>query len=106
LNEAGYQKLQDLLRALSYLADLIGEKDTTISQLRALLIKPSTEKTSKVLKQGGLEAAPKCTPSAPLATNEKPKVGHGRNGAAAYCGALRIPIPHASLQPGDPCPEC
>jgi hypothetical protein len=37
LDEAGYQKLQALLRAFRCLADLIGEKDTTISQLRALL---------------------------------------------------------------------
>jgi hypothetical protein len=59
LDEAGYQKLQDLLRAFSYLADLIGEKDTTISQLRALLMKPSTEKTDKVLEQVGLKPSSK-----------------------------------------------
>ncbi len=41
LGEEDYQKLQKLLRAFSYLADLIGEKETTISQLRALLMKPS-----------------------------------------------------------------
>jgi transposase len=105
LDEAGYQKLQDLLRAFSYLADLIGEKDTTISQLRALLMKPSTEKTNQVLERAGLEAAPKSTLSPPGA-NQKPKAGHGRNGAAAYGGALRIKIAHASLKPGDHCPEC
>jgi transposase len=105
LGEEDYQKLQALLRAFSYLADLIGEKDTTISQLRALLMKPSTEKTSKVLEQAGLEAARKNTPF-PLATNQRPKPGHGRNGAAAYCGAVRIPVAHASLKPGDHCPEC
>jgi hypothetical protein len=42
LGEEGYQKLQKLLRAFSSLADLIGEKDTTISQLRALWMEPST----------------------------------------------------------------
>ena len=59
LGEEDYQKLQNLLRAFGYLADKIGEKDATISQLRALLMKPSTEKTSKVLEQAGLQAA--CT---------------------------------------------
>ena len=54
LGEEDYQKLQTLLRAFSYLADLIGEKDTTISQLRVLLEKPSTEKTEKVLERAGL----------------------------------------------------
>ncbi|PYV24642.1 MAG: hypothetical protein DMG27_12380, partial [Acidobacteria bacterium] len=89
LGEEDYQKLRKGLWALSYLTDLIDDKDTTISQLRALLVKPSTEKTSKVLEQAGLEAAPKSPPSPPPA-NQKPKPGHGRNGAAAYRGARRI----------------
>jgi transposase len=32
--------------------------------------------------------------------------GHGRNGADAYTGAETIEIPHPSLSPGDPCPQC
>ena len=35
-----------------------------------------------------------------------PARGHGRNGADAYTGAEKIEVPHASLQPGDPCPKC
>lgn len=103
LDEAGYQKLQDLLRAFSYLADLIGEKDTTISQLRALLMKPSTEKTGKVLEQVGLKPSSKSPLPGP---GVKKKPGHGRNGAEAYRGAERIQVSHASLKPGDHCPEC
>jgi len=105
LGEEDYQKLRKGLWALSYLTHLIDDKDTTISQLRALLVKPSTEKTSKVLEQAGLEAAPKSPPSPPSA-NQKPKPGHGRNGAAAYRGARRIQIAHAALKPGDRCPRC
>jgi transposase len=104
LDAAGYQKLQDLLRAFSYLADLIGEKDTTISQLRALLDKPSTEKINKVLEQAGLETPTSKRP--PPDRSQKPKPGHGRNGAKAYGGAERIRISHASLKSGDPCPGC
>lgn len=103
LDEAGYQKLQDLLRAFSYLTDLIGEKDTTISQLRALLMKPSTEKTDKVLEQVGLKPSSKSPLPGP---GVKKKPGHGRNGAEAYRGAERIQVSHASLKPGDHCPEC
>jgi len=103
LDEAGYQKLQDLLRAFSYLADLIGEKDTTISQLRALLMKPSTEKTDKVLEQIGL--TPGSNRHLP-GRGVKKKPGHGRNGADAYRGAERIAVSHTSLKPGDHCPEC
>ena len=32
--------------------------------------------------------------------------GHGRNGASAYGGAKRCRVPHDSLKPGDPCPDC
>jgi transposase len=103
LGEEDCQRLQAAIHALSYLIELIGEKDTTISRLRALLAKPSTEKTSRVLEQAGLGAAPKSTPSPPP-TNQKP--GHGRNGAKAYRGARRIKIAHAALKPGDRCPRC
>jgi hypothetical protein len=78
--------------------------------LRALLVKPSTEKTSKVLEQAGLDPGsatpPKPNPPPPPAASEKAQAGHGRNGAQAYRGARRIRIAHASLQPGDHCPEC
>src|SRR5215472_8030215 len=84
LGEEDYQKLKKGLWALSYLTDRIGDKDTTISQLRALLMKPSTEKTRKVLEQAGVEADRKSHPPASNRGSEKeqkPKPGHGRNGA-------------------------
>jgi transposase len=110
LDEAGYRKLEALLEAFRYLTELIGDKDTTIRRLRALLVKPSTEKTSKVLEQAdlapGSATPPKPSPPPPPAASEKAKAGHGRNGAQAYRGARRIRIAHASLKPGDHCPEC
>jgi transposase len=104
LDEKGYEKLQAALRAFRLLTEMIGEKNTTISHLRALLAKPSTEKTSKVLEQAGIKAPPKSSP--PPNAGDQPKPGHGRNGAQAYGGARRIKIAHASLQPGNRCPEC
>jgi len=104
LDEASYQKLQAALRAFRVLTEMIGEKNTTISRLRVLLSKPSTEKTSKVLEQAGIKAPPKNSP--PANAPGPPKPGHGRNGAQAYGGARRIKIAHASLQPGNRCPEC
>jgi len=109
LGEEDYQKLKKGLWALSYLTDLIGDKDTTISQLRALLMKPSTEKTRKVLEQAGLPTSSSSShppPSAGASESQKKKPGHGRNGAGAYRGAERIKIAHPSLKPGDGCPEC
>src|SRR5581483_3241625 len=32
--------------------------------------------------------------------------GHGRNGAEAYRGAVRVDVAHPSLRPGDACPAC
>ena len=103
LGEEDYKKLQNLLRAFGYLADLIGEKDTTISQLRAVLMKPSAEKTEKVFERAGLEPSAKIPPPN---KDVKAKPGHGRNGAEAYRGAERIRVPHPWLKPGDHCPGC
>jgi transposase len=102
LSEEDCHKLDAAIHALRYLIETIGEKDTTISQLRALLTKPSTEKTSQVLERAGT----KTTNTSPPNANDKPKPGHGRNGARAYEGAHRIKIAHGSLRPGDRCPEC
>ena len=60
--------------------------------------KRSTEKTSAVLPK----PAPK--PAAPAVGEDSS--GHGRNGAAAFAGATRVTIPHATLQSGNACPEC
>jgi transposase len=106
LGEEDFQKLKKGLHALSYLTERISDQDTTISQLRALLVKPSTEKTSKVLEQAGIKPPPPSNSPPHPNQNEKPRPGHGRNGAAAYQGAQRIKIAHGSLKPGDRCPEC
>jgi transposase len=106
LDEKDCQRLETAIGALSYLIEKIGEKNTTISQLRALLTKPNTEKTSKVLEQAGIKAPPQSSSLPDVNEVKKPKPGHGRNGAAAYQGARRIKIAHASLKPGDRCPEC
>ena len=106
LGEEDCQRLQSAIDVLSRLIDLIGDKDTTISRLRALLEKPSTEKTSKVLEQAGLGATSKGGSSPPASVSAKPKPGHGRNGAAAYRDARRIRIAHGALTPGDRCPRC
>jgi transposase len=67
--------------------------------------KRSTEKMKSVLPAREPEAdSPATGPSG----NDKVTVacGHGRNGAAAFAGAMRVSTPHATLQPGQACPEC
>jgi transposase len=106
LGEAGFQKLQAAIRTLSYVTELLQNQEATLASLRRLLCHPSTEKTSKVLKQAGIQSGdnqtqPPGTPKAPKSA----AAGHGRNGAAAYRGARKVPVPHASLKAGDPCPN-
>ena len=59
----------------------------------------NTEKTSAVLPP---EAAPAGKPE----TGESARAGHGRNGAAAFTGANKVAVAHATLHSGDLCPEC
>src|SRR5664280_1343800 len=104
LGEAGYQKLQAAIRTLSYVTELLQNQEATLASLRRLLCHSSTEKTSKVLKQAGIDSVASTPPGVSHAS-QRVTAGHGRNGAAAYRGARKVAVPHASLNAGDPCPD-
>jgi transposase len=106
LGESGYQKLKAAIRTLSYVTELLENREATLQTLRRLLCHARSEKTQAVLEQAGIAA--NFTPGKAAAEKpaKKPVAGHGRNGAKAYAGALRIEVPHASLHRGDRCPEC
>ena len=106
LGEDGYQKLKAAIRTLGYVTELLEKQETTLAALRELLCPASTEKTEKVLKQAGIETGEK-KPRArqPRSLEDGTAPGHGRNGAAAYSGAQKVEVPHASLKPGDACPD-
>jgi transposase len=127
LPEEDYAILKAVVESYSYIADLVGEKNTSIARLRKLLFGAKTEKTAAVLgKQAEpqpptlpADAAPDSSPAANTATAAETAAGaevegdaaatskgHGRNGAEAYTGAEQIGVPHESLQAGDPCPKC
>jgi len=106
LGEVGYQKLQAAIRTLGYVTELLQNQEATLASLRRLLCHSSTEKTSKVLKQAGIETGDnKPQPTDATQTSKRATAGHGRNGAAAYRGARKVAVPHASLKAGDPCPD-
>jgi hypothetical protein len=79
LGEAGYQKTQAAIRTPGYVTELLRNQEATLASLRRLLCHSSTEKTSKVLKQAGIESSdnkpqpPGAPPAAKGAT-----AGHGR----------------------------
>jgi transposase len=81
LSESESQKLKTALHAMA----------------ERLLGKRSTEKTSAVLPRDA-------QPAGQLETG--PPAGHGRHSAAAFTGAHRVVIAHATLHAGDLCPEC
>jgi transposase len=83
LSEADSQQLKTALHALA----------------ERLLPHPKTEKTSAIFGDAAI------MPEQPQAGAE-PASGHGRNGAAAYRSAKKVPIPQGKLSHGDRCPEC
>jgi transposase len=105
VSEEDYQKLAAVIQTLGYVTKLLENREATLDTLRRLLCRSSTEKTKKVLQQAGMEVDQQ-EPKPPTGRGEKkPPRGHGRNGAAAYAGARRVPVPHASLKAGDRCPD-
>jgi transposase len=110
----------------------VREKGATISRLRRLVGMAGSEKTAVVLARpergdekdaggngGGATPAdaardvgePIAAPPPALEGKANPTVrqkrkGHGRLGVADYPRALHTPVPHESLHPGDPCPNC
>jgi transposase len=106
LGEAGYQKLQPAIRTLGYVTELLQNQEATLASLRRLLCHASTEKTSKVLQQASIGTDDHKPQSAGATqTSRRAPTGHGRNAAAAYRGACKVSVPHASLKAGDPCPD-
>jgi transposase len=116
LEEGDVKLIRAVFESYAYLTELIDDKNTSITRLRKLLFGARTEKTASVV--GRDQPAQTANPSAPAQaastelaslSAEEPaerKKGHGRNGADSYPGANRVPVPHESLQPGDPCPDC
>ena len=83
LSEAEGQKLKTILHAL---AERVRWKRS--SEKTSAVMEPTT---AAIPEPDGGETAP---------------TGHGRHAAAAFTGAPRVSIPHATLHSGDPCPEC
>ncbi|HEY1528930.1 MAG TPA: IS66 family transposase [Candidatus Angelobacter sp.] len=87
---------------LAPLSESDGQKIKTALHAMANRLTPkrSTEKASAVL------ATAASKPVVPAEGEGSSPAGHGRNGAAAFVGASRVTIPHATLQSGNTCPEC
>ena len=118
-NDADYETTRTVFQSYVFLLNLLKSKNISIRRLQKMLFGASTETTAAVTGDGtDSEAGPlddeeAATDSPGEAASETSSEndpaaakGHGRNGADAYHGAEKIEVPHESLRPGDPCPEC
>jgi hypothetical protein len=114
--------LKAAVDTLARLTEELETTTTTLERVRRLIFGPRTETTDTVLGSENKDptdslALPADTATDPRAAGEQstatdagpprkpPRKGHGRNGAEAYPRAPRIPVTHASLKHGDPCPQ-
>jgi transposase len=93
--------LRAAVDTLAFLTREIESKGASIQRLRHLMFGAKTETTRNVLGEDAGHGAGRDDPR-----SRTKRKGHGRNGVAAYRGAERVRVPHASLRPGNPCPEC
>jgi len=111
LSDEEYTKLRAAIETLAFLTQELEKKQVSVQRLKQLLFGTTTETTRKVMERI-LDETGKKTPSRdeavqgrePEAAEKAP--GHGRHGAEEYVGAEKIRVPHESLKPGDPCPNC
>jgi len=103
LGAEDFAKLKAAIDTLAFLQAELQAKGTSIARLRQLLFGAPTEKTRAVLKQAGNKP-----PGGPEAGQQEKarRPGHGRTGAAAYTGAARQKVAHATLQGGEACQGC
>jgi transposase len=119
LDERDAELIRAVFESYAYVTDLVEDKNTTIRRLRQLFFGSRTEKTEAVVgpKTGRSEVT--ASPDAAAGTESAagdgtPDIsevvatskGHGRNGAAAYEGAVRVDVAHSTLRAGDACPAC
>src|SRR5262249_26246017 len=122
LDEKDSALVRAVFESYAYVADLVEDKNTSIRRLRQLFFGARSEKTEAVV--GRNSENPSSVPQAGAVADAEPAVaepapsepieqntaaasqGHGRNGADAYRGAVRVEVPHPSLTAGDACPTC
>lgn len=120
LSEEEHQTLEDAVDTLATLTVELEKKGASIRRLRQMLFGARTEKTSTLFdedppaEESGAADGNAPTDGGDASADDshdkkQPKrkaKGHGRNGAADYRGAKRVPVPHPTLKRGDPCPAC
>ena len=107
--------MQAAVDTLAYMTQELERSRVSVGRMKRVVFGARTEKTRNVVgassdeSQSPSSAAAAAAADAGAAGAPAPKAkrkGHGRNGANAYRGAEQIPVAHASLRAGAPCPAC
>jgi transposase len=101
LQEGDYEIIKAMVETIGLLSQSLDDKATAIKRLLRMIFGATTETMEKVLKNRSKLAEAIKDKTEPVKQN-----GHGKNGAADYIGAERIPVSNETLKAGDPCPEC
>ena len=117
LRKEDTELLRQIFDSYVHFFEIVGDKNTTIARLRKFLFGDSTEKANTLMgdEDDQEESSPGSddadrdsidTHDDDAATNDEPPPGHGRYGADDYPGAKQVDVKHATLSPGDACPDC
>jgi transposase len=94
LPAAHRERLERILELVSWLLALLEMKNLSIARLRQLCFGPTTESARNLCGKA---------PKDPKLTKAR---GHGRNSHRSYTAARRVRVTHATLRPGQRCPQC
>jgi hypothetical protein len=97
-----YDHFRVMTETMLVLRDEATRKGVSIKRLLFILHGPKTESFAAVCREAMRRENPAVKTKEP---REKAK-GHGRNGAADFPKATRIPVPLAGVASGETCPHC
>lgn len=120
LSDEDCAELVAMARMLAFVTALVNAKRVSIKKLKQLIFGAKTEKMKDVLgatdatpaepvadtSSGGAATPADASQPAGEGGDDKKREGHGRNGAAAFVGAERVPVKHPSMKRGDCCARC
>jgi len=120
LDHEDAELMRRIVESYSYIADLVGDQNTTIARLRKLMFGSQSEKSKDILDdeisdKTEIDLPEDDSPEGSARISETDSEdqedqvtppGHGRHSAEDYRGAEQIEVKHPTLTAGDSCPDC
>jgi hypothetical protein len=103
LLEQDYDLIKGITETVRHLRQVVDDNAASIKRLLGYMFGSPTETAKKIFPEGdSIRPEPPRDAERP----REPRKGHGRLGADRYTGGSLVRLPHPSLVPGAPCPEC